>query len=252
MSKDLVNALKKLLTIVQSAAPCFGMAADVCAQLAQFIGAHVLLTDGHGKLVTQTSDGFRLRESIDGLYIDSKTADRLYEIGVLTQIQMPAEKFPNFISDEHSIGRYGLVLPLNLGTERIATITAYGERSFEDVDIALLEAAGAVIVLILGSIYSSESNLKRRDTEAVKLALGTLSYSELAAILHVFREIDREGLIVATRIADKMRIARSVIVNALRKLEGAGIIETRSLGVKGTHIKVLRDALLEELFKIRD
>ncbi|HBM75829.1 MAG TPA: GTP-sensing pleiotropic transcriptional regulator CodY, partial [Clostridiaceae bacterium] len=40
-----------------------------------------------------------------------------------------------------------------------------------------------------------------------------------------------------------------VIVNALRKLESAGVIESRSLGMKGTHIKILNDKLLEELKK---
>ena len=48
-----------------------------------------------------------------------------------------------------------------------------------------------------------------------------------------------EGVLVASRIADRSGITRSVIVNALRKLESAGIIETRSLGMKGTHIKIL-------------
>ncbi|MGV3096586.1 GTP-sensing pleiotropic transcriptional regulator CodY, partial [Staphylococcus borealis] len=38
-----------------------------------------------------------------------------------------------------------------------------------------------------------------------------------------------------------------VIVNALRKLESAGVIESRSLGMKGTFIKVKKEKFLEEL-----
>ena len=48
-----------------------------------------------------------------------------------------------------------------------------------------------------------------------------------------------------------MGITRSVIVNALRKFESAGVIESRSLGMKGTYIKVLNSALLDELGKLR-
>jgi transcriptional pleiotropic repressor len=53
--------------------------------------------------------------------------------------------------------------------------------------------------------------------------------------------------LVASRIADKVGITRSVIVSALRKFESAGVIESRSLGMKGTYIKVLNDYLFEEL-----
>ncbi len=38
-----------------------------------------------------------------------------------------------------------------------------------------------------------------------------------------------------------------VIVNALRKFESAGVIESRSSGMKGTYIKVLNDVVFDEL-----
>ena len=60
-----------------------------------------------------------------------------------------------------------------------------------------------------------------------------------------------EGMLVASKIADKVGITRSVIVNALRKFESAGIIESRSLGMKGTFIRILNPALPEELKKYR-
>ena len=43
------------------------------------------------------------------------------------------------------------------------------------------------------------------------------------------------------------RNTRSVIVNALRKFESAGVIESRSSGMKGTYIKVLNDVVFDEL-----
>ena len=58
-----------------------------------------------------------------------------------------------------------------------------------------------------------------------------------------------EGFLVASKIADRLGITRSVIVNALRKLESAGVIESRSLGMKGTHIRILNDKFIEEMEK---
>ena len=46
-------------------------------------------------------------------------------------------------------------------------------------------------------------------------------------------------------------ITRSVIVNALRKFESAGVIESRSSGMKGTYIKVLNDMVFDEVEKLK-
>ncbi|MEA4986631.1 MAG: HTH domain-containing protein, partial [Anaerovorax sp.] len=74
------------------------------------------------------------------------------------------------------------------------------------------------------------------------------SYSEAEAVRQIFKELEgNEGLLVASKIADRSGITRSVIVNALRKLESAGVIESRSLGMKGTHITIINSKFKEEL-----
>lgn len=88
--------------------------------------------------------------------------------------------------------------------------------------------------------------------QIVKSAISTLSFSELEAIIHIFEELDgNEGILVASKIADRVGITRSVIVNALRKFESAGVIESRSSGMKGTYIKVLNDVVFDELKTIK-
>ena len=95
--------------------------------------------------------------------------------------------------------------------------------------------------------------VEMRKKAVVQMAIGTLSYSELEAILHIFDELDgNEGILVASRIADRVGITRSVIVNALRKFESAGVIESRSSGMKGTYIKVVNDVVFDELDRIRN
>jgi len=90
----------------------------------------------------------------------------------------------------------------------------------------------------------------RPKASVVKASIGTLSYSELEALIHIFDEIEgHEGLIIASKVAEKHTLSRSAIVNGLRKLESAGLIEARSLGVKGTYIKILNEQLITELDK---
>ncbi len=72
---------------------------------------------------------------------------------------------------------------------------------------------------------NEENEEEKRKVAIVRSAINTLSYSELEAILHIFDELDgNEGILVASRIADRVGITRSVIVNALRKFESAGVI----------------------------
>ena len=85
---------------------------------------------------------------------------------------------------------------------------------------------------------NEESAEETRKEQIVQSAISTLSFSELEAIIHIFDELNgMEGILVASKIADRVGITRSVIVNALRKFESAGVIESRSSGtVSYTHL----------------
>ena len=99
---------------------------------------------------------------------------------------------------------------------------------------------------------NEESAEENRKLQVVKSAIGTLSFSEMEAIIHIFDELDgNEGILVASKIADRVGITRSVIVNALRKFESAGVIESRSSGMKGTYIKVLNPVIFDEIEELK-
>lgn len=145
------------------------------------------------------------------------------------------------------------VVPVYAAGSRLGTLVL-GRRSgsFTDEELVLAELAGTVAGLDLVRSQSEEAEAEARRLAAVQVAVSTLSYSELEAVQHIFDELDgREGLVVASKIADRVGITRSVIVNALRKFESAGVIESRSLGMKGTHIRVLNEHLLDELKRRR-
>ncbi|MBE3574391.1 MAG: hypothetical protein IMW99_02870 [Firmicutes bacterium] len=138
--------------------------------------------------------------------------------------------------------------PLRNGSERrgflvfVGAARADGEPSGEEE--FLFEYAASLLTLRLAFLMRRASDDALWQQESVRNALQALSFSELYALRHVLAAIPQgEGLIVASRIADSLQLTRSVIVTALRKLESAGLIHTRSLGMKGTYVRVLNPAL---------
>lgn len=152
------------------------------------------------------------------------------------------------------VNKVTTVVPIVGAGKRLGTLVLakFGEE-FTGDDLVLAEIGATVVgmEILRAQVGRMEEDIRKRT--AVQVALGTLSYSELDAVQHIFRQLDgSEGLLVASKIADRAGITRSVIVNALRKFESAGVIESKSLGMKGTYIRVLNDRLLGELARIKN
>lgn len=82
---------------------------------------------------------------------------------------------------------------------------------------------------------------RKAQVAQMKHALDTMSVSEEEALALIAHEVNEQEptILVCSHIADMAGVTRSVIVNALRKLESAGIIKVRSLGMKGSRIETL-------------
>jgi transcriptional pleiotropic repressor len=147
--------------------------------------------------------------------------------------------------------KFTTVVPIYGIGQRIGTlIIAKFHSEFNDDDLILSEYAATVVGMEFLRDHSEKVEEEARKKAAVEIALDTLSFSELEAVAHILKELDGdEGLVVASKIADNAGITRSVIVNALRKFESAGIIVSKSLGMKGTFIKVLNPLLFDEIKK---
>ncbi|WP_455718551.1 GTP-sensing pleiotropic transcriptional regulator CodY, partial [Anaerosporobacter sp.] len=142
-----------------------------------------------------------------------------------------------------------MITPIEIAGERLGTLFLYKNNAQYIIDDIILSEYGTTVVgLEMMRSVNEENAEEHRKIQIVKSAISTLSFSELEAITHIFEELDgNEGILVASKIADRVGITRSVIVNALRKFESAGVIESRSSGMKGTYIKVLNDVVFDEL-----
>ena len=144
-----------------------------------------------------------------------------------------------------------LIAPVEIAGERLGTLFMYkSDSSYEIDDIILSEYGTTVVGLEMMRSVNEENAEEVRKKKIVRSAIDTLSTSELDAIKSIFKELDgTEGTLVASKIADNVGITRSVIVNALRKFESAGVIDCKSSGMKGTYIKVINEYVFDELTK---
>ena len=157
-----------------------------------------------------------------------------------------------FKYDYDTADKLHTIIPILGGGQRWGTLvlTRYSP-SFEEEDLVIGEYGATVVGMEIQRRKSLEREEEEREIAMVQMAIGTLSYSEIEAVQQIFAELDGdEGLLVASKIADRSGITRSVIVNALRKLESAGVVESRSLGMKGTRIKITNSKFKDELNKM--
>lgn len=250
---DKTRKINKLLHNNNSSKVVFN---DICQVLTDILDSNILVISKKGKVLgVSLSDKIEeIHELMDdrvGGYIDSMLNERL--LAVLSTKENVNLETLGFTAD--GVRRYQAIInPIDIAGERLGTVFMYkcdGEYTIDD--IILSEYGTTVVGLEMMRSVNEENAEENRKIQIVKSAISTLSYSELEAIIHIFDELDgSEGILVASKIADRVGITRSVIVNALRKFESAGVIESRSSGMKGTYIKVINDVVFDELDEIKN
>ncbi len=142
-----------------------------------------------------------------------------------------------------------MIVPVVGGGRRVGTLLfVKSEGDFASDDEVIAEYASTAIGMVISAAIDEEYEAEIEERRMARSAIRSLSYSEIMAIQHIFDELEGdEGLLVASRIADEAGITRSVIVNALRKLASANVIESRSLGMKGTYLRILNKEIRKEL-----
>ena len=249
---DKTRKINKLLHNNNSSKVVFN---DICEVLTEILDSNVLVVSRKGKVLggSQCEGGPFIEELLEqkvGEHIDTMLNERLLSIlSTKENVNLQTLGF----SAEAVEGYQAIITPIDIAGERLGTVFIYKlEKMYEIDDIILSEYGTTVVGLEMLRSVNEESAEETRKEHIVQSAISTLSYSELEAIIHIFEELDgTEGILVASKIADRVGITRSVIVNALRKFESAGVIESRSSGMKGTYIKVVNDYVFTELEHIK-
>ena len=250
MSVQLLDKTRKINKLLHNNSSTKVVFNDICKVMMETLDSNILVISKKGKVlgVSLCPGVEEITELIDdnvGGYVDLLLNDRF--LGVLSTKENVNLQTLGFESDIH---RYcGIISPIDIAGERFGTLFMYRmEDDYTIDDIILAEYGTTVVGLEMMRSVSEEMESERRKQNIIESAFRTLSFTELEAVHHIFDELNgSEGILVASKIADRFGITRSVIVNALRKLESAGVIESRSSGMKGTYIKVVNDLIFDEL-----
>jgi transcriptional pleiotropic repressor len=248
--------LNKILQKTGAEPVVFG---DICKLLSEVLESDVYVISRKGKIL-----GYNLCSGFECTVVNDKVLKNMrFPEDYNSKLLNIDETKANLSKTEHCVldeelectldDKISTIVPIIGSRERLGTLLlSRFQKPFTEDDLVLAEYSSTIVGLEILRSKQEVIEEEARKKAVVQLAIGTLSYSELEAVEHIFNELEgNEGLLVASKIADKVGITRSVIVNALRKFESAGVIESRSLGMKGTHIKVLNDKLIDELKKLK-
>ncbi|MBQ6409004.1 MAG: GTP-sensing pleiotropic transcriptional regulator CodY [Butyrivibrio sp.] len=228
---------------------------DICRVLCDILSSNMFVISRKGKVlgigesVNVESLSDLLVDNV-GSFIDPMLNERLLTIlSTKENVNLETLGFEGIDFSKFQ----AIITPIEIAGERLGTLFIYKTDAPYDIDdIILCEYGTTVVGLEMLRAVNEENAEESRKLAVVKSAIGTLSFSEMQAIIHIFDELDgMEGVLVASKIADRVGITRSVIVNALRKFESAGVIESRSSGMKGTYIKVTNDVVFGEIKKLK-
>ncbi|MCQ2522280.1 MAG: GTP-sensing pleiotropic transcriptional regulator CodY [Lachnospiraceae bacterium] len=223
---------------------------DICHVMTEILSSNVLVISKKGKILGLCQDRFDKLEgfpvSAVGQMASPELSDRLLSI-LSTKENVNLETLG--FGEEEAKKYCTVITPIDIAGERLGSLFVYREKDMYDIDdIILCEYGATVVGLEMMRSVNEEQEEVFREEHMVRSSLETLSKLEKKAVHLVMNELpEGEGLLVASKIADREKMTRSVIVNALRKLESAGIIACHSAGMKGTYIKVVNDMFYEVL-----
>ena len=177
---------------------------DICEVLSGILESNILVISQKGKILGAASySGIdKIGELITadtGGFVDNMLNERL--LSVLSTKENVNLETLGFSSDAVE-GCQAIITPIDIAGERLGTLFIYKQDATYSIDdIILSEYGTAVVGLEMLRSVNEESAEETRKEHVVQAAISTLSFSELEAIIHIFKELDgTEGILVASKV----------------------------------------------------
>src|SRR5699024_8436812 len=220
---ELLNRARKINAMLQKSAGKPVDFNDMSATLRDVIKVNVFILSRRSKLLGVSINQEIENERMKGMLAEKQFPEEyirglssIYETTANIDIESPHTVFP---VENKELFKSGLttIVPIIGGGERLGTLgLGRLQDSFNEDDLLLAEYGATVVGMEILQEKTAEIETEARSKAVVQMAISSLSYSELEAIDHIFEELNgSEGLLVASKIADRVGITRSVIVNAL-------------------------------------
>ncbi|MCR5691598.1 MAG: GTP-sensing pleiotropic transcriptional regulator CodY [Eubacterium sp.] len=249
MSIELLDKTRKINRLLNDRLSSKVAFSDICSVLGQLLNSAAYIISNKGKILgsyqmgeAEQLGGFQNKR---GVFVDSQMNERF--LGVLSTKENANLEILGFDRKEAS-GYCAMITPISIRGDRLGTLFLYRKGNLYGIeDIILCEYSTTVVGLEI--IRSDQEKLDKEANKKKNLtsALETLTPLECTAVSCVIHELNgKEDTLVTSQVAKKYGITRTVMVNALRKLVSAGLIRTKSSGVKGTHIEIINDIVYTE------
>lgn len=259
MSILLLDKIRRINKLLHNNTTTKFVFSDICKVISEVMDSNVLYISKSGKILglwnTYHKNPELMTKPIEEYinvdlrkHIDGSLNERLLEI-LSTKENVNLETLG--FDKEYVDGYTAIINPIDIAGERLGTLFIYRKSKMYDMDDIILSEYGSTVVgLEMIRSVSDENDRDTRNRNVIESAYNSLTVSEKKAIKAVLSELNgTEGIVIASRIAKSYGITRSVIVNALKKFESAGLIDTKSNGVKGTYIRFIYDNLYQELME---
>lgn len=252
----LLQKIQELNSIFNKSVTTFTPLTALCDQMCNIIGCNIYVFDSDRHIFAYSiADAFEcpytqlsLQEKLlpshyFGIFksIDSAVTDQYEKIPVCTYQNIKICEFDD---------RYYSIYPIYCNYQKTAgmLLIRYG-TNFSQTDNILCEYASAIVSLEMFQQKQQEIHQKSLEMATARLAVGSLSFSELRSVSAVLEQLGgAEGTIFLNQIAENNYTTHSTVCGALKKLEAAGTISTRSQGVKGKYVKITNPKLYEEVY----
>ena len=191
MSVQLLDKTRKINRLLHNNISSKVVFNDICEVLKEILASNVLVVSKKGKVlgVGQCEGVELIHELLEnkvGCHIDAMLNERMLSIlSTKENVNLQTLGF----SPEVVKGYQAIVTPIEIAGERLGTLFIYKkDEAYEIDDIILSEYGTTVVGLEMLRSVNEESAEEVRKEQIVQSAIGTLSFSELEAILHIFEE----------------------------------------------------------------
>lgn len=250
MSVELLDKTRKINRLLHNNHAQKVVFGDICDLLSKLTDSNVCIISNKGKVLgvcgSSTIESLFPKEFSRGIRIEQVLNERMLNV-LSTKENFNLETLG--FSKEEAACHEALVTPISISGERLGTLFLYRSKEpYEIDDIIISEYATTVVGLEMMRAVKEETESEERKKNVVASAVNTLSVLEKEAMVSVIEKLPQEGgALITSKVAQEVGITRSVIVNALRKLESAGVINTKSSGMKGTLIRIENEYIYEIL-----
>lgn len=224
---------------------------ELCNMFGKLIKSDVIVADDKGVILgiydnPDVSTIDYLDVTVRGDTLDEDINERL--MSVLSTRENVHSSMLGIESEEYEQYEF-LIIPIDISGERLGTILTYRiNNQYEIDDIILGEYVTTIVSLErLHGMRDDEEDVAHKRKQ-VGLAIHSLSYSEIYAAYCALSALKKtKGILIVSRVAAEYGITRSAIVNSIKKLNSAGVIKSKSMGVKGTAINIQNEYIMEAL-----